>query len=134
MFSVHSVTRDGFVFTVTSSFTVRTTPLESDCNSMSGNSFCCNTTTVSADNQLSITPDAYSFGVTILGDVMPYAFGDDTEFVVERFEASLGTTIPPGTSYDSMQSGVTGGLMLMRLFIGKSMLNYLQQLVHIEAC
>ena len=128
VFSIHSVTRDGVVFTVTSSFTVRTTPLDGECNTMSGNSFCCDTTTLSADNQLSITPDAYSFGVTILGDdVMSYAFGDDTMFVVERFQAtSLGTTIPPGTSYDSMQSGVTGGLMLMRLFIGKSLLNYLQ--------
>ena len=32
VFSFHSVTRDGFVFTVTSSFTVRTTPhQESEC-------------------------------------------------------------------------------------------------------
>ena len=124
VFSFHSVTRDGFVFTVTSSFTVRTTPLESDCNTMLGTSyFCCDTATLSSDNQLSISPDAYSFGVTILGDdVMPYAFGDDTGFVVEMFQASLGTTIPAGTSYDSMQSGVRGGLMLMRLFIGKSLI------------
>ena len=123
VFSFHSVTRDGFVFTVTSSFTVRTTPLDGECNTMLGaNYFCCGTTTLSAASQLSISPDAYSFGVTILSDdVMPYAFGnDDKEFVVERFQASLGTTIPPGTSYDLMQSGVTGGLMLMRLFIGKS--------------
>ena len=125
VFSVHSVTRDGFVFTVNSSFTVRTTPLDDECNTMLGaNYFCCGTTTLSAASQLSISPDAYSFGVTILSDdVMPYAFGDDTMFVVERFQASLGTTTPPGTSYNSMQSGVRGGLMLMRLFIGKSLLN-----------
>ena len=94
--------------------------LDGECNMMLGtNDFCCDTTTLSPDSQLSISPDAYSFGVTILGDdVTPYTFDDDTEFVVERFQAtSLGTTIPPGTSYDSMQSGVTGGLMLMRLFI-----------------
>ena len=118
VFSIHSVTRDGFVFTVTSSFTVRTTPLDGDCNRMSGNSFCCDTTTLSADNQLSITPDAYSFGVTILDDdVMPYAFRDNGSFVVEHFQVSRDATIQAGTR---IQSGVpvTGGLLQMRFFIG----------------
>ena len=31
VFSFHSVTRDGLVFTVTGSFTVRTTPLDGEC-------------------------------------------------------------------------------------------------------
>ena len=124
VFSVHSVTRDGFAFTVTSSFTVRATPLENDCNRMPGNSlFCCDTTTLSADSQLSISPDSYSFGVTIFDDdVTPYVFRDNTDFVVEHFQAVLGSTLHDGTSYNLMQSGVTGGFVLMRFFIGNCFL------------
>ena len=122
VFSFHSVTRDGLVFTVTSSFTVTTTPLESICTQVSGNHYlCCDTTTLSADNQLSISSESYTFGVTIIdNNVTPYAFRDDTEFVVEQFQVSIGTTIPAGTSYALTESiRVIGSLLLMRL-IGKN--------------
>ena len=123
VFLFHSVTRDGFVFTVTSSFTVRTTPhQESECTQISGNFYlCCDTTTLSADNQLSISPESYTFCVTIIdNEVIPYAFTDDTEFVVEQFQAGIGTNIQAGTSYTLTESiRVIGGLLLMRL-IGKN--------------
>ena len=123
VFSFHSVTRDGFVFTVNSSFTVRTTPhQESECTNIMGmHYFCCDTTTLSADNQLSISSESYTFGVTIIDNqVTPYAFTDDTEFVVEQFQVAIGTTIPAGTSYTLTGSiEMSGGLLLMRL-IGKN--------------
>ena len=126
VFSFHSVTRDGFVFTVNSSFTVRTNPhLESECTQVSKIRYlCCDTTTLSADNQLSISPESYTFGVTIVNkDATPYAFRDDTEFVVEQFQGSLGTTLPAGTSYSLLQSlSVNDGLLLTRFLIGKYIL------------
>ena len=121
VFSFHSVTRDGFDFTVTSSFTVRTTQhQESECTNIMGNHyFCCDTTTLSADNQLSISPEGYTFGVTIINndsEVTPYAFRDDTEFVVDQFQGSLDTTIQVGTSFNFTESEkVNAGLLLMRL-------------------
>ena len=113
----HSVTRDGFVFTVTSSFTVRTTPhLESECTQVSRNHYlCCDTTTLSADNQLSISLESYTFGVTIINKITTYAFTNDTEFVVEQFQGSLSTTIPAGTGYPLAESVEVSGLLLMRL-------------------
>ena len=128
MFSFHSVTRDGFVFTVNSSFTVRTNPhLESECTQVSKIRYlCCDTTTLSADNQLSISPESYTFGVTIVNsDVTPYAFRDDTEFVVEQFQVSLGTTLPAGTSYPLTETAeISGGLLLLRFLIGKYIMVY----------
>ena len=123
VFSFHSVNRDGFVFTVTSSFTVRTTPhQESECTQVEKFYLCCDTTTLSADNQLSISPESYTFCVTITDkEVTPYIFRGDTEFVVEQFQVSLGTTIiPAGTSYSLSESTrVSGGLLLLRFLIGK---------------
>ena len=118
-FSFHSVTRDGFVFTVTSSFTVRTTQhQESECTRMGMDYFCCDTTTLSADNQLNFSPEGYTFGVTIIdidSEVTPYAFRDDTEFVVEQFKELLGTTLSAGTNYSLTESPEVSGLLLMRL-------------------
>ena len=121
VFSFHSVTRDDLVFTVTSSFTVRTTPLESKCTQVSSNGqntiyLCCDTSTLSAGNQLSILPGSYTFGVTIVERrVAPYAF-KDTEFVVDQFQGSLDTTIQVGTSFNFTESEkVNAGLLLMRL-------------------
>ena len=119
VFSFRSVTRDDLVFTVTSSFTVKTTPLESECTEVPDDSqatiyLCCDTTTLSADNQLSISPESYTFGVTIVEhNVAPYAFTDDTEFVVEQFQGSAG---------NRYLWKVSGGLLLMRL-IGNNMYN-----------
>ena len=116
----HSVTRDGFDFTVNGSFTVRTTPHQSECAQSRNWYLCCDTTTLSAENQLSISPESYTFGVTIVNkDVTPYAFRDDTEFVIEQFQAAIGTTIPVGTSYTLAWSEVSDGLLLMRFMIGK---------------
>ena len=125
VFSFHSVARDGFVFTVNSSFTVRTTPhQESECAQVSSIRYlCCDTTTLSADNQLSISPESFAFGVTIVNsDVTPYAFRDDTEFVVEQFQAALGTTVPAGTSYTLTE--ISRGLLLLRFLIGKYIMVY----------
>ena len=122
VFSFHSVTRDGFNFTVTSSFTVRTTPhQESECAQVEKFYLCCDTTTLSADNQLSISPESYTFGVTIVNsDVTPYAFRDDPEFVVEQFQVSLGATVSAGTSYPLTETAeISGGLLLLRFLIGK---------------
>ena len=118
VFSFHSVTRDGFVFIVNSSFTVKTTPhLESECTNIMGmHYFCCDTATLSADNQLSISPESYIFGVTVDNEVTPYAF--NKEFVVDQFQLSIegSTTISAGTSYTLTESMlVNGGLLLMRL-------------------
>ena len=139
VFSFHSVTRDGFVFTVTSSFTMRTTPhLENECTQVSGNFYlCCDTTTLSADNQLSISPESYTFGVTIINrDVTPYAFEDDTQFVVEQFQVALGITIPAGTSYSFPSSRVSDGLLLLRFLIGKYVLTvtYIEGSIHTHTC
>ena len=123
-FSFHSVTRDGFDFTVTSSFTVRTTPHQEDECTMRGQGaggmhyFCCDTTTLSDDDQLSISPESYTFGVTIIvnNDVTQYAFRDNTEFVVDQFQGSLGTILSAGTNYSFTESTkVNAGLLLMRL-------------------
>ena len=118
VFLFHSVTRDGFVFTVNSSFTVRTTPhQESECTRIEMHYYlCCDTTTLSADNQLSFSPDSYTFGVTIPideFDYVMYAFNANGEFMAEQVKSSLGT-IPAGRSYILMES-VSGGLLLMRL-------------------
>ena len=120
VFSFHSVTRDGFVFTVTSSFTVRTTPHQEDECTMRGGMhyFCCDTTTLSANNQLSFSPDNYTFGVTILDNgVMSYAFNKaNGGFLAEQVQSSLGTTILVGSSYTFMELAVVSdGLLLMRL-------------------
>ena len=114
VFSFHSMTRDKLAFTVTSSFTVTTTPHQkSECKKISGKHYLCyDTATLSAD----ISPDNYTFGVTIVNkDVMPYVLEED-RFEVEQFQAALGTAILNGTSYDLMMSSMeTGGLLLMRL-------------------
>ena len=111
------MTRDGFDFTVTSSFTVRTTPhQESECAQSSHWYLCCDTITLSAENQLSISPESYTFGVTMVNTtvyVRPYAFRD-TEFMVEQVQVSLDT----GSSYNLTTSMVTSGLLLMRFLIG----------------
>ena len=122
VFSFHLVTRDGFEFTVTSSFTVRTTPhQESECTQVSSSDLylCCDTTTLS-DNQLRISPERYTFGVTIINaaEVTPFAFRDNTEFVVEQFRTSLGLTLQ-NSPYALNSSMVIGGLLLMRFLIGK---------------
>ena len=133
VFLFHSVTRaGGFNFTVTSSFTVRTTAhQESECNSISEHHFlCCD---VNAENQLSISPEKYSFGVTIVNnDVRPYVFKNNTEFVAKQFQAGVGTTIPAGTSYPMAASAeVSDGLLLMRL-IGKiSSYIYMRIIMHV---
>ena len=122
VFSFHSVTRDGFDFTVTSSFTVRTTPhQESECAQSRRWYLCCDTITLSAENQLSISPESYTFGVTMVNTtvyVRPYAF-KDTEFMLEQFQVSLDTLLV-GSSYNltTSTSMVTGGLLLMRFLIG----------------
>ena len=121
VFSFHSVTRDGFVFTVTSSFTVRTTPQESKCTDVEINGqtryLCCDTTTLSAENQFCISPKSYTFGVTIVNHrVLPITFRNNPEFVVEQYQGSLGITLPAGTSYTLTElTEVNGGLLLMRL-------------------
>ena len=121
VFSFHSVISDGFDFTVNSSFTVTATPhQENECTQVSGNHYlCCDTTTLimSADNQLSISSESYTFGVTIIdNEVTPYAFKDKTAFVAEQFQVSLGTTIPAGTSYSLTDSTKKNdGLLFMRL-------------------
>ena len=123
VFSFHSVTRDGFVFTVNNSFTERTTPLESKCTEISGKHyFCCDTATLS---ELSISSESYTFGVTIVdNEVTPYAFENNTEFVVEQFQGSFNTMLQPGTSYNlEEESEESDGLLLMRFLIGKLMYN-----------
>ena len=123
VFSFHSVTRDGFAFAVTDSFTVRTTQhQESDCRKIMGKDYlCCDTTTLGADNQLSISTDNYTFGVTIVNDqVKPYAL-NLAKFEVEHFQLALGANgqLQAGMEFDAEQAAVIGGLLLMRLFIGK---------------
>ena len=121
VFSFHSVTRDGFVFTVTSSFTVRATPQETKCTDVEINGrtryLCCDTTTLSAENQFCISPKNYTFGVTIVNrNVLPIAFKNNTKFVVEQYQGSLGITLPAGTNYNLTElKKVNGGLLLMRL-------------------
>ena len=124
VFSFHSVTRDGFVFTVTSSFTVRTTPhQEGECTQVSSSDLylCCDTTTLS-DNQLRISPERYTFGVTInSAQVTPFAFRHDAEFVVEQFQAALGLTLQNTPYTFGPSTMVTRGLLLMRFLIGKNL-------------
>ena len=124
VFLFHSVTRDGFVFTVNSSFTVRATPhLESECTRIFGLQFylCCDTATLSAENQLSISPESYTFGITIINanQVISFAFGGTAEFVAEQFQGSLGVSLRAGSSYELEASKQTNGLLLMRFLIGK---------------
>ena len=125
VFSFRLVTRDEFEFTVTSSFTVRTTPhQENECTQVSSSNryLCCDTTTLS-DNQLSISPERYTFGVTIINaaEVTPFAFRDDTEFVVEQFQAALGLTLQNTPYTFGLSTMVTRGLLLMRFLIGKNL-------------
>ena len=124
VFLFHSVTRDGFDFTVDSSFTVRTTPhLESECIRIFELQFylCCDTTTLSTENQLSISPESYTFGITIVNAhrVISFAFGGTTEFVAEQFQGVLGVSLRAGSSYVLEASKQTAGLLLMRFLIGK---------------
>ena len=123
VFSVHPVIRDRFVFTVQviSSFTVRTSPRkEGECQLISENAYlCCDTATLSADNQISISPERYTYAITGVynSEVTLYAFRDSTEFVVEQFQASLGAAAG-GTSHNLEAANVEEGVLLMRFWIG----------------
>ena len=123
VFLFHSVTRDGFVFTVNSSFTVKTTShLESECTQiLELHYLCCDTTTLSTENQLSISPESYTFGITIVNAhrVISFAFRGTTEFVAEQFAGIIGVSLQAGSSYELEAAKVTKGLLLVRFLIGK---------------
>ena len=123
IFSLLSLSRNGFIFTVDSRFTARSAPIASRCTNPNGQTrkICCDKTTF--PSQISFPLPGYSFGVIIInGNALPLTFANSgTEFDFDHFQTALGNPGPPVGNVFTLGSSslVTGPSLLMRFFIGK---------------
>ena len=121
---VQEPVQGGVQFTVNSSITIQTTPENSICSDPPGmniEQICCDSTFLSATNQFQIPPSTYTFGVMIINNsVKPLAFTNTvTEYRVEQYQASLSSSLPPGSIFTLTENNqVNRSLLLLRLFIG----------------
>ena len=120
IFTFLSLTQNGMHFTVNRRIPIRTTPSNSTCTGPSGNieQICCDNTALST-NQLASSNIA--FGVVIInGNIRPLAFTtSSTEYHIEQYRASLGTTNPRTMFTLSSNEKVNDGFLLFRFVIGK---------------
>ena len=119
--------RSGLVFTVTGSFTERTSPQDSFCTDPMGGiqQICCETATLDVMDQFQLPTTSYTFAVQVIrGTAWPLAFAASaTEYRHEQFQASLGNQAPsPGNIFTHSQNDVVTdeSLLLLRFFLGNS--------------
>ena len=117
----------GLVFTVTSSFTERTSPQESICTESFGaiQQICCDTATLDMMEQVQLPTTSYTFAVMIINnDARPLAFVPSaTEYRHEQLQASLGSSaLPPGDIITPGRNTVITdeSLLLLRFILGNT--------------
>ena len=120
VFRFLSLTQDGLQFTVSTNVIIQTTPLNSICSDFPGSlqQICCDTTSLSVNDQFQIPPSTYTFGIVIVNNnVKLLAFTNNVR--VEQYQVSLGPSIPPGSKYTLTENAqVNRSLLLLRFLIG----------------
>ncbi len=129
-FQFLTLTRDGFEFTVNSSFTVQTT-LAPCTGDLGGDvrRVCCSNVTSNDFGELAIPSSDYIFGIAHVGayELQLLAFSPMVmEYRFDQFQVA-GFSPPPGTTTPLSESvlATDRSLPLLRFFIGKSMLSQL---------
>ena len=134
-FNILSLVRDGFDFTVDSSFPVETAPSLDICVDPDGSrgiqEVCCDTLTLNANTQLTIPSSSFTVGYTVVNkNVKPLQFEDTVdEYQVNRFE--IDETPSAGETF--MLSGANlelGPILLLRFLIGMTISSPFTQVIH----
>ena len=126
VFNFLHLNRSGLVFTVTGSFTERSSPQDSFCtDSMGGKQICCENATLDVRDQFQLPTTSYTFAVMIISNVArPLAFAASaTEYRHEQLQAALGILAPPPRDIISLvQDNVVTdeSLLLLRFILGNS--------------
>ena len=126
VFNFLHMNRSGLFFTVTGSFTERTSPQNRFCTDAMGGiqQVCCDTATLDVD-QFQLPTTSYTFAVMIINnDARPLAFAASaTEYRHEQLQASLGNLAPsPGNNITLGQDDVVTdeSLLLLRFILGNT--------------
>ena len=125
VFNFLSITRNNLLFTANSRLTIQTTPQNSICTDPPGGiqQICCDTSSLSANNQFQLPSSDFTFGVVITNsNVRPLVFTTSAlEYRVEQFQAALGADGPtPGNRVTlGDNTRVNGGSLVFRFLIGK---------------
>jgi hypothetical protein len=125
VFNFLHMTRNGFTFTVTGSFTERTISQESFCHNPPGpiQRVCCKTTTPGVSDQFQIPSTNYTFAVmNINSNVRPLAFTTSTtDYRYEQLQTSLGNSVPNMPIFLGRSSVLSdNSLLLLRFILGKN--------------
>ena len=127
VFNFLHMNRSGLVFTVTGSFTERTSPRDRFCTSPMGmiQQVCCDTATLDMMDQFQLPTTSYTLAVMIINnDALPLAFVPSaTEYRHEQLLAVLGSSAPqPGNIITLGPNDVVTGqsLLLLRFILGNT--------------
>ena len=127
VFNFLHMNRSGVVFTVTGSFTERTSPQDSFCTMMRGpiQQVCCDTATLDMMDQFQLPTTSYTFAVMVINnDARPLAFVPSAnKYRHEQFQARLGSSAPPPGDIPSLgQDDVVTeeSILLLRFILGNS--------------
>ena len=120
VFNFLSLTQNGMRFTVNRRISTRTIPSNTICTKPSGNiqQICCDNTSLSIYDRFQIpSSSGFAFGVGITNrNVRPLAFTtSQTEYQVEQYRTSLGTTNPFTLASNEQMNN---SFLLFRLFLG----------------
>lgn len=130
IFNLLHLNRNGFDFTVNSSFTEQTTPRESFCTNPSGmiQRVCCDTATLGMMDQFQLSSTSYTFAVMLINNnVRPLAFAaSSTNYRYEQLQASLGISVPMSFTLAQSSEVNDESLLLLRFILGKRKHQYVQ--------
>ena len=124
VFNFLHMNRSGLVFTVTGSYTERTSPQDSFCTMMRG-PVCCDTATLDVMDQFQLPTTSYTFAVMVINNkARPLVFAASaTEYRYEQLQPDLGSSAPPpGKTFTLGQNDVVTdqSLLLLRFILGNS--------------
>ena len=127
VFNFLHMNRSGLAFTITGSFTERTSPQESFCTDPEGGiqQICCDTATLDMMDQFLLPTTNYTFAVTVINnDARPLAFAaSTTEYGYEQLQEDLRSSAPqPADIITLGQNDVVTdeSLLLLRFILGNS--------------
>ena len=137
VFNFLSLTQNGMRFTVNRQISTRTIPSNTICTKPSGNiqQICCDNTSLSIYDRFQIpSSSGFAFGVGITNrNVRPLAFTtSQTEYQVEQYRTSLGTTNPFTLASNEQMNN---SFLLFRFFLGMIFLKiFLLYYYHYYCC
>ena len=124
VFNFLHMNRSGLVFTVTGSFTERTSPQNSFCTSATGGiqQVCCDTATLDMMDQFQLPTTSYTFAVTIINDdARPLAFNNfATEYRYEQLQVSLIPSVGDVVTLVEGNIVIDRSLLLLRFMLGNT--------------